>query len=240
VTAVNSLIDTKVVTKPETVNHINALPSVTIVFDNAPGVPLSTAVAAVERLARETLPDDVMGTIAGNTEEFKSSTATFILLVFIAIFVIYIILGILYENFLHPLTALSAIPVALLGGLLTLALFNKTLSLYALIGLIMLLGIVMKNGILVIDFALEEMKNGLSSEEAAYQACEIRFRPIIMTTLAAMMGSVPIALGIGGTVAEGRAPLGLAVVGGLLFSQAVTLFVIPCIFCYVCKWDRKP
>lgn len=236
--AVNSVIDTEIVTRPETVNHINALPSVTIVFDNAPGVPLSEAVAAVKQLAAEVLPDDVMGMIAGNTEEFEQSSAQFIALVFVAIFVIYIILGILYENFLHPLTALSVIPVAILGGLITLLIFGKILSIYALIGIIMLLGIVMKNGILVIDFALEEIRHGLSIEEAAYKACETRFRPIIMTTLAAMMGSVPIALGIGGTVAEGRSPLGLAVVGGLLFSQAVTLFVIPCVFCYITRLDE--
>lgn len=234
--AVQSVIDSEIVTKPETVNHINALPSVTIVFDNAPGVPLSKAIAAVEKLAGEILPDDVMGGIAGNTEEFRKSSNEFILLVFIAIFVIYIILGILYENFLHPFTALSVIPVALLGGLLSLLIFGETLSIYALIGLIMLFGIVMKNGILIIDFALEEMeKNHLSEEEAVYKASETRFRPIIMTTLAAMMGSVPIALGIGGTVAEGRAPLGVAVVGGLLFSQAVTLFVVPCVFCYITR-----
>jgi HAE1 family hydrophobic/amphiphilic exporter-1 len=236
--AVQSVIDTQIITRPETVNHINALPSVTVVFDNAPNVPLSEAIAAVERVANEVLPDDVMGAIAGNTEEFKKSSNEFILLVFISIFVIYVILGILYENFLHPLTALSVIPVALVGGLLSLLIFGEILSIYALIGLIMLFGIVMKNGILIIDFALEEMDKSCNEEDAVYKACENRFRPIIMTSLTAMMGSVPIALGIGGTVAEGRAPLGIVIVGGLVFSQAVTLFVIPCVFCYITKFEK--
>ncbi|MBM3201757.1 MAG: efflux RND transporter permease subunit [Chlamydiae bacterium] len=238
-TAIESIIDSQIITKPETVNHINALPSVTVVFDNAPGVPLSVAVNKVENLAKEVLPDDVMGSIAGNTQEFKKSTETFIVLVFASIFVIYIILGILYEDFIHPLSPLSAIPVAILGGLFSLLLCGKTLSIYGLIGIIMLLGIVMKNGILLVDFALEEMQKGLGVDEAIYNACETRFRPIMMTTLATMMGSIPVALGIGGTIAEGRAPLGIVVVGGLIFSQAVTLFVIPCMFCYMCKFREK-
>lgn len=234
----NSVIKTELISRPETVTHINALPSVTVVFDAADGVPLSEAVAAVEKLAKDTFPTDVVGAIAGNTAEFKKSMQQFIGLVFVAIFVIYIILGILYENFVHPITAISSIPVAVLGGLLTLLIFGKALSIYALIGLIMLIGIVMKNGIIVIDFALEEIeKNPSDVEGAAYSACSVRFRPIIMTTLAAGMGAVPVALGIGGTVAEGRSPLGLAVVGGLIFSQAVTLFLIPCVFCYIHRFS---
>lgn len=228
--AIDSVIETEHSTAPLTVNHTNALTSVTISFDVAPGVPLSEALLKLQQEAQDTLPASVMGLMAGETKAFEKTSKELVLLLLLAVFVIYIILGILYENFLHPFTALSAVPIAAFGGLLTLIVFKQSLSIYAFIGIIMLLGIVMKNGILVIEFALEEMQSGKNAIDAAFSACVVRFRPILMTTLAAMMGAVPIALGIGGTVAEGRSPLGLVIVGGLIFSQAVTLFITPVIF----------
>ena len=234
--AIKSIINAEMTNGPSTVNHINTLTSVTISFDNAPNVPLSEAVQAIEEEASKILPENVDGALAGNTAEFAKSNRALTWLLILAIFIIYIILGILYENFLHPFTAISAIPVAALGGLLTLIIVGESLSVYAFIGIIMLLGIVMKNGILIVDFSLEAMeKKKCTAVEAAYEASIIRFRPIIMTTLAAMMGAVPVALGIGGTVAETRAPLGMVVVGGLIFSQLVTLFVTPVVFIFVCE-----
>lgn len=232
--SLNSLIQKDVVSKPEMVNRLNALTSVTVSFDPAHGVPLSEAIEEVKEVAEKTLPKSVISSVLGNTAAFEQVIARFIILILVAVFVVYVILGILYENFLHPLTALSAIPVGLLGGLLTLLIFGEVLTIFALIGLIMLLGIVLKNGILIIDFTLEIMEEEkLPAHEAVYKACSLRFRPIVMTTIAAIMGAVPVALGIGGTVAKGRAPLGIAVVGGLAFAQIVTLFVTPVIFLYV-------
>lgn len=233
---IESVIDTKIVTKPETVNALNSLPSVTVAFDPAPGVPLSDAIDEMNILTKEALGSDVMTRIVGNTEAFQKASAQFISLIILSIFVIYIILGVLYENFLHPFTAISSVPVALLGGVVTLMIFGKSLSIYALVGLIMLMGIVMKNGILIIDFSLEIMEKEQKNEhEAVYKACLIRFRPIMMTTVSTIVGALPIALGIGGTVAKGRAPLGIAVVGGLIFAQIVSLFVCPITFIYVQK-----
>jgi len=234
--AIDSVIQTKMVPGSVQVNHINSMSSVTVAFDVAKGYALSEAIAAVEAEAKRLLPPQIMRGLAGNSAAFKATFKQLTILILLAVFVIYVILGILYENFVYPLVPLSALPVAVLGGLATLLLFHAKLSIYALIGLIMLIGIVMKNGILVIDFALEELEQeGKSPLEAVISACLVRFRPIVMTTLAAMMGSVPVALGVGGTVSEGRAPLGLVVVGGLIFSQIVTLFVIPAFFLFVCQ-----
>ncbi len=234
--AIDSVIETKMVPGSIQVNHINTMSSVTVAFDVAKGYALSEAIAAVEAEAEKLFPPEVIRALAGNSAAFKETFKQLTILILLAVFVIYIILGILYENFIYPLVPLSALPVAVLGGLATLLIFSEMLSIYALIGLIMLIGIVMKNGILVIDFALEELKeSGKSPLEAVISACLVRFRPIVMTTLAAMMGSIPVALGVGGTVAEGRAPLGLVVVGGLIFSQIVTLFVIPAFFLFVCQ-----
>lgn len=217
------------------INHINALPSVTISFNVAPGYALSEAISSFQKVANETLPQGLMGAFAGNTSAFQQTFLQMTIMMIVSIFVVYIILGMLYENFIHPLTPISALPIAIFGGLLTLVICRQALSIYAMIGVIMLLGIVLKNGILVIDFALEEMKvNKKNPYDAVVSACLVRFRPIIMTTLAAMMGAVPIALGIGGTVAQGRAPLGMVVVGGLIFAQIVTLFVLPVIFVAIC------
>lgn len=240
--AIKNVVDTKHSAGPSTVNHINTLTSVTFSFDNAPGVPLSETVSRVQQIADDTLPELVDGALAGNTQAFEKSSQQLIILLVLALFVIYLILGVLYENFLHPITPLSAVPVASIGGLVTLMILDIPMSVYAFIGLIMLLGIVMKNGIIIVDFALEEMRSGKSAEEAVYNASIIRFRPILMTTLAAMMGAMPIALGIGGTVAEGRSPLGIVIVGGLIFSQAVTLFITPVVFVYMThfqEWVQK-
>ncbi len=229
-----SVVETKMVSSPETVNHLNALPAVTISFDPADGVPLSESLTALKELSNENTTPAVMSMMLGNTAAFEAAMKQFIGLILVAIFVIYVIQGILYENFLYPITPLSSIPVALLGGILSLIVTGQVISIYAIIGLIMLLGIVMKNGILIVDFALEIMENEeLCEEDAVFKACLLRFRPIIMTTIAAMMGAVPIALGIGGTIAQGRAPLGIAVVGGLIFAQFVTLFLTPVVFIYV-------
>jgi len=234
--AIDSVIKTNMQPGPVQVNHLNTMSSVTVAFDVAPGYALSDAIVAIEEEAQKTLPPEIIGNLAGNTEAFKRTFKELTILIVLAVFVIYVILGILYENFLHPFTPLSALPVAVFGGLFTLILFQQTLSIYALIGLILLIGIVMKNGILIIDFALEEMKdNGKEPLEAVISASVVRFRPILMTTFAAMMGAVPVALGIGGTISEGRAPLGMVIIGGLLFSQLVTLFVIPAFFLFTCQ-----
>ncbi len=232
----NSVIESKMTSSPSVITRLNGLPSVILQFDTAKGVPISKALEKVEEIASNLLPPDVIKSISGNAEEFEKSIIRMMMLFVLAVFVVYIILGILYENFIFPVAPLSAIPVALLGGLLSLLIFNQPLSIFANIGLIMLLGIVMKNGILIVDFALEKMeKECLPAHEAVYYAALTRFRPILMTTLAAMMGAVPIALGIGGAAAAGRAPLGIAVLGGLVFSQAVTLFVVPVAFIYIEK-----
>lgn len=238
-----SVIDKTPITGPLVINHVNSLPSVTISFNQAPGVPLGTAVSELNKLTDGLVPKSISGGLVGNTQAFQETINQLTILLLLAIFVIYLILGMLYENFLHPITALSTIPVAAFGGVLTLLILGESLSVYAFIGLIMLFGIVLKNGIILIDFALEELeKPQMDHEQAIYNACVIRFRPILMTTLAAMMGAIPIALGIGGSVAKGRAPLGMVVVGGLIFSQAVTLFVTPVVFIYLShfqKWVQK-
>jgi HAE1 family hydrophobic/amphiphilic exporter-1 len=221
---------------PLMVNHTNALPSVTISFDVKSGVPLSEGVNAIKQASDEILPKSVNREMIGTAQIFESSFAQMGALMIVAIIAVYLILGILYENFVHPLTALSAIPVAALGALITLFVLGQSLSIYAFVGILMLLGIVMKNGILIIEFSLELMETkGMTSTEAVKQACMIRFRPILMTTLAATMGAIPVAIGFGGTEAKGRAPLGQVIVGGLIFSQIVTLFITPVVFVLVCK-----
>ncbi|MCP9820182.1 efflux RND transporter permease subunit [Synechococcus sp. Cruz-9H2] len=209
-----------------TINHNAQLPSVTFSFNVRPGVSLDRATAQISELARETLPAGVSTSFQGDAKVFGESFANLGLLAFLAILVIYMVLGILYEDFIHPLTILTSLPSAAVGGLATLLLFGSELNIYSYIGLILLIGIVKKNGIMMIDFAVEASRTGLMPPQAIYQASLTRFRPIMMTTVSSVIGVLPIALGLGAG-AEARRPLGLVVLGGLVVSQIVTLYITP-------------
>ena len=224
---------------PLSVNHSGQIPSVTVSFNLKPNVSLGDGTAAVEKTARAVLPASISTNFSGTAQVFQSSQQGLMWLLLLAVLVIYIVLGILYESFIHPITILSGLPFAGFGALLTLLVFRTELSIYAFVGIIMLIGLVKKNAIMMIDFALDaERKDGKSPADAIVEACLVRFRPIMMTTMAALMGTLPIAIGFGAG-AESRRPLGLAVVGGLAFSQIVTLYVTPVFYTYLDRFAKR-
>ncbi|MCC6652024.1 MAG: efflux RND transporter permease subunit [Candidatus Eisenbacteria bacterium] len=224
---------------PLSVNHAGQIPSVTLSFNLKPGVSLGEGTDAVEKAARAVLPSSISTNFSGTAQVFQSSQQGLLWSLLLAVLVIYIVLGILYESFIHPITILSGLPFAGFGALLTLLMFRTELSIYAFVGIIMLIGLVKKNAIMMIDFALEaERREGKSPEAAIIEACLVRFRPIMMTTMAALIGTLPIAIGFGAG-AESRRPLGLAVVGGLAFSQIVTLYVTPVFYTYLDRFAKR-
>lgn len=234
----NALVDWKTTLGPQNVNHLNQFTAVTIYFNLKPGVAIGDATDYISKAAAEVVPVTIRASLQGEALTFRDTVRDLTILMALAVFVMYVILAILYESYVHPLTVLSTLPTALVGGLLTLYLFGEQASLYAFVGMFMLMGIVKKNGIMIVDFARQRVDAGESAEKAIHDASLDRFRPILMTTLAAVIGAVPIAAGYGADGAS-RRPLGMVIVGGLVVSQFITLYVTPVIYLYLEQFQEK-
>ena len=234
----NALVTWNTSLGPQAVNHLNQFTSVTLFFNLKPGVAIGDATDFINKTAAEVVPPSVRASLQGEALTFSNTVRDLTILMLLAVFVMYVILAILYESYVHPLTVLSTLPTALVGGLLTLYLFGQEASLYAFVGMFMLMGIVKKNGIMIVDFARHRVDAGESADKAIHDASMDRFRPILMTTLAAVFGALPIALGFGADGAS-RRPLGLVIVGGLVVSQFITLYITPVIYLYLEQFQEK-